>query len=130
MLYLEELDFFIKNYIDIIIINQLDNVTKFGLNQIKDILKYHYSNSLPLQSRISMLMDVFEQKRIDHDVDTELQWDKISRDIPYYFTSILRKSIEVKNVNIFTSTLYQLNYLSFEVIRNDSIGEYQKAFII
>lgn len=130
LLYLEEFDFFTKNFIDSILNAQLDNVTKFGLTQIENILKYHYSNSLPDQSKISMIMDVFEQKRIEHNVTIELQWQKISSDIPYYFTTILRKSIELKNVNVFSSTLYNLDYLASEVIRNEAIGEYQKAFIL
>ena len=129
LLYLEEFDYFIKSFIDRLFSEKETGVLQFGVRRINNILTYHYEKSLPPQEQIGFLMEIFTDEKVEDTFEISTQWDKISTDIPYYYSIILNESINCQSESLFATTLYQIDYLIEEVIRTN-MGEYQKAFIL
>lgn len=141
---LNDFDFYIKNLLSKIIEEKNFEPIHEIAFLIERILTYHYENSTPQEGELTSLRHIFGESYFktypamrdyifggfrDPHIELNIQWEKISEEIPYYFNIILNESIKNRQTNTFFVIFHTLHSLQVEVLRS-SLGKFQKRQII
>jgi len=143
LLLLNEIDFYIRNLLTKIVEESIyDPLPDITFN-IEMILSDHYQRSTPQEGEITSLRHFFGDPFLDvypamrdikptynkTRVESNIQWSKISEEIPAYLTIILSESIKRKQSNAFNTVFRTMESIEISALRS-SLGCFQKEYIL
>ncbi len=140
LLFLEELRFFIHSLIERMVDEGLNEQVENAIVIYEKILEYHYNNSAPQESDLKELIHFFEQSEESYkeayggrtrsnSYNTVHQWNALYSGIPYFFSIIIYKSIEKKNLVLFDRAIGSIQHL-IHALYLSKLSDRQKAWIV
>ena len=105
-----ELNYFIKNILEELLINKSDNNVRLGLKMVSRIMQYHLEKNIPSDEEILELR-FLEDKNVNYehyDTSKNLQWLNVSDEYIKIISEITKKAIELGNDEIIDEGLSNL----------------------
>ncbi|BAU54475.1 hypothetical protein [Mucilaginibacter gotjawali] len=132
LMYFQELDFYVSNYISFLKRNNLNEPLYKGVYVLSKSFERNLTLNCPTQDKINDLYWLYENNdNMPHFVDESIQWDHITGFIMDLF-SIQSDSIDLADRELFSSCSSELRHLKSTIINGEykHLGPYQEAYLL
>lgn len=131
LLYLENLDSFENQYINLLQQNNMSSVLALGVKYKGDTMKLHLTENCPDEKYIKDLGMFFGEPYVHeegHNIAENLEWEKISSF--WTITENIRYAIEANDKYLISEVFHTLRSLIDDIVKLDNIGVKQKGFMV
>jgi hypothetical protein len=125
-----ELNQFISDFLQEILITGLDEISSRGLYMIERIMKKHLEKNIPKEEEIWTLhFHQNENNEIKHEPEKDLQWEHVANEYIRILSNITEKAIRLHKGETVRTGMIALSRVVSDVL-NMQLGDLQKHFII